>query len=114
MIRKYNPWKEIVMILDNFALHRSKVVRKNALQLNIGLAYHSTYSPDINQIEFLWKSVKRIVTRTPMAVEIHLIAVVKNTFRRFRCSIHTQWSRSESSLRRNLVSIQRSVFNIKL
>ena len=79
-IRSHNPGKEIVLILDNFASHRSKVVKKRSLDLNIRLVYLPPYSPDLNPIEFLWKSIKRIVSRTLIASETHLKAVVENTF----------------------------------
>ena len=79
-IRTHNPGKAIVLILGNFASHRSKTVKNKALELNIRLVYLPPYSPDLNPIEFLWKSVKRIVSRTLIASEMHLKAVVERTF----------------------------------
>ena len=79
-IRVCNPGKAIVLILDNIASHRSKMVKKRALELNIRLVYLPPYSPDLNPIEFLWKSVKRIVSRTLIASEMHPKAVVERTF----------------------------------
>ena len=69
-----------MLILDNFASHRSKIVSERARDFNIRLVYLPPYSPDINPIEFLWKSIKRIVSRTFIASEMHLKAVVENTF----------------------------------
>lgn len=40
----------------------------------------SPYSPDLNPIEFLWKSVKRIVSRTLIASEMRLKALIERTF----------------------------------
>ena len=79
-IRSNNPGREIVLILDNFASHRAKVVKKRSSDLNIRLVYLPPYSPDLNPIEFLWKSVRRIVSSTLIASEMHLKAVVENTF----------------------------------
>jgi putative transposase len=79
-IGSHNPGKEIVLILDNFASHRSKIVKKRALDLHIRLVHLPPFSPDLNPIEFLWKSVKRIVSRTLIASEMHLKALVERTF----------------------------------
>ncbi|MEM0135716.1 MAG: transposase, partial [Thermoplasmatales archaeon] len=79
-IRAYNPARAIVLILDNFASHRSKIVKNRALELNIRLVYLPPYSPDLNPIEFLWKSIKPIVSRTLIASEMHLKAVIESAF----------------------------------
>ena len=79
-IRACNPCKAIVLILDNFASHRSKMMKKRALELDIRLVYLPPYSPDLNPIEFLWKSIKRIVYRTLIASEMHLKALIERTF----------------------------------
>ena len=55
-------------------------MRKRALELNTRLVYLPPYSPDLYPIEFLWKSIKRIVSRTLIASEMHLKAVIESTF----------------------------------
>lgn len=80
LIRKHNLSKAIVIDLDNFASHRSKIVKGKALDFNIKLVFLPQYSPDLNLIEFLWKCVIRVVFRTLIASEMHLKAVVENTF----------------------------------
>jgi hypothetical protein len=57
-IRKSNPWRRIVIILDNFRSHRAKDTVNLSLENNIDLVYLPPYSPDLNPIEFIWKSVK--------------------------------------------------------
>jgi putative transposase len=79
-IRTANPDRRITVILDNFASHRSLAVRKKAEELNIRLVFLPPYSPDLNPIEFLWKSIKRVVSRTLIASEWHLKRVIENAF----------------------------------
>jgi len=61
-IREANPEKRIVVILDNFRTHHAKKVREEAEKLNIALVYLPPYSPDLNPIENVWKSVKRVIS----------------------------------------------------
>jgi len=69
-IRNANPEKRIVVILDNFRTHHAKKVGEEAGKLNISLVYLPPYSPDLNPIENVWKSVKRVISETsPLNVE---------------------------------------------
>ena len=75
-----NPERRTTVILDNFASHRSLAVRNNAEELNVRLVFLSPYSPDLNPIEFLWKSIKRVVSRTFIVSEWHLKTVIESAF----------------------------------
>lgn len=79
----------------NFAPHRSKMARKRALELHIQLVFIPPYSPDLDPIESLRKSVKRIVSRTLIASEMHLKAVIERTFEEISMfnSYSTGWIR---------------------
>jgi transposase len=79
-IRMANPNRRITVILDNFASHRSLAVRRKAEELSIRLVFLPPYSPDLNPIEFLWKSIKRIVSRTFVMSEWHLKRVIESAF----------------------------------
>ncbi len=79
-IREANPSKRIIMVLDNFASHRSSMVRRKALDSGIRLVFLPPYSPDLNPIEYLWKSIKRIVSKSLIASEMHLKEIVEGTF----------------------------------
>ena len=62
-IRKANEgYKAIVAVLDNFSSHKSKIVRDKARDLGIYLIYLPPYSPDLNPIEYIWKSLKRVLS----------------------------------------------------
>jgi transposase len=55
-------YRAIVVIVDNFPSHKSKIVRQKAKELDIYLVYLPPYSPDLNPIEFIWKSIKRVLS----------------------------------------------------
>jgi putative transposase len=57
-----NSEKDIVVILDNFRSHWAKKTREKALELNISLVFLPPHSPDLNPIEFIWKSIKRYIS----------------------------------------------------
>ena len=66
-IRDANPEKDIVVILDNFRSHWANKTRDKALELNISLVFLPPYSPDLNPIEFIWKSIRRHIS--PLFIE---------------------------------------------
>ncbi len=77
-IREANPEKRIVVILDNFRTHHAKKVREEAEKLNVSLVYLPPYSPDLNPIENVWKSVKRAVSeKSPLNTEELKEAIAK-------------------------------------
>ena len=57
-----NNYKAIIVVLDNFSTHVSNRVKKEGEQLGMYLAYLLPYSPDLNPIEFIWKSIKRVIS----------------------------------------------------
>lgn len=59
LIREHNPGKEIILQLDNFPSHWANKTRERAEELNITLIFQPPYSPDLNPIEYIWKSIKR-------------------------------------------------------
>jgi transposase len=62
-IRSSNKeYQAIVVISDRFSSHRSDLVRKKAKELGIYLVYLPPYSPDLNPEQFIWKSIKRVLS----------------------------------------------------
>jgi len=57
-----NTYRAIVAIIDNFSSHKSALVRQKAKELGIYLVYLPPYSPNLNPIEFIWKSIKRVLS----------------------------------------------------
>jgi len=66
-IRLRNPEKKIVLILDNFRSHRAKDSVKCAEECSITLIFLPPYSPDLNPIEFIWRSIKRVISHSFIA-----------------------------------------------
>jgi len=67
LIRKHNPKKEIILQLDNFPSHWANKTKEKAEELGITLIFQPPYSPDLNPIEFIWKSIKRELS--PLLIE---------------------------------------------
>jgi len=76
-----NAYKAIVAIVDNFSSHKSKLVKQRANDLDIYLVYMPPYSPDLNPIEFIWKSIKRVLSIS----FVHDLEEMKNTIRDSFC-----------------------------
>lgn len=58
-LRRENPSRSIVLLLDNARIHHAKLTRKECEKLNIKLVHLPPYSPDLNPIEFAWKDGKK-------------------------------------------------------
>ena len=86
-VRKRNPINRICLILDNFATHKAKRVKERASELNIELIYLPPYSPDLNPIEYLWKSIKRIISISRIDRKEDLLEVIRNSFFRLAGSL---------------------------
>ena len=87
LIRRRNPDGRIVAIIDNFKPHHSPETLMRAAKLKIYIVYLPSYSPDLNPIEFIWKSLKRQISNTFIASEMHLKHIVQVLFYRFSSSL---------------------------
>lgn len=79
-VRRWNGDRPIVMVMDNFAVHRSAAVAGRAATLDIHPVFLPPYSPDLNPIEFVWKTIKRVVSKTRMVDRKHMIGVMEEHF----------------------------------
>jgi putative transposase len=79
-IRSRNSINRICLVLDNFATHKAKKVREKADELDIKLIYLPPYSPDLNPIEYLWKSIKRIISVSNIESKQELLDIVRDGF----------------------------------
>jgi putative transposase len=85
-IREANE-KRIVVILDNFRTYHARKVREEAEKLNTVLVYLPPYSPDLNPIENVWKSVKRTVSEKPPLNIENLKETIAKAFKKLTGSV---------------------------
>lgn len=52
----------VIVVLDNFSSHHAKTLQQAAEENDILLIHLPPYSPDLNPIEFIWKSIKRVIS----------------------------------------------------
>lgn len=62
-VRSANGDRKIVMILDNSKPHHSHLVSEHAVELDIVLLFLPPYSPQFNPIEFIWKTMKKLISQ---------------------------------------------------
>ena len=55
-------YRAIVAIADGFRSHKSDLVKQKAKELGIYLVYLPPYSPELNPEQFIWKSIKRVLS----------------------------------------------------
>jgi putative transposase len=75
-----NIGKNIIMFLDNFQSHKANVVRQFAENHGISLIYLPPYSPDLNPIEFIWKSIKREISCEFIRDVDHMKRLIQENF----------------------------------
>ena len=93
-IREMNPeYPAIIVVLDNFSSHRAQRVQDAAKALNIELVYLPPYSPDLNPIEFIWKTIKRAVSLQFIRSLNHLRQVITGAWNEAcpRCTYARRW-----------------------
>jgi putative transposase len=92
-IRKHNPDKEIILILDNFRSHKASTVALVAAEIKITLIFLPPYSPDLNPIEFIWKSIKRQISTNFIRDIGQIRSLIRDAFSRLsmKLSFAKQW-----------------------
>jgi len=68
------------MTIDNFLAHRSKTAVAPAEDLDIHLVFLLPYCPHLNPIEFVWKSLKRVVSKTRIISREHMTGLLSDAF----------------------------------
>jgi putative transposase len=80
-IREANKgYRAVLAIVDNFRTHISKEVREYARKIGVYLIYLPPYSPDLNPIEFIWKSIKRVLSIIFVENIEAMMEIIERTF----------------------------------
>jgi transposase len=70
-----------MIILDNFRSHHAKLTTETAAQLNIDLVFIPPYSPDLNPIEYIWKTIKRELSPLFIETQEQLQNIIEKHFK---------------------------------
>lgn len=82
-----NQDNKILVILDNFSSHRVNVTVEFAREKGIELIFLPPYSPDLNPIEFIWKSIKRIISKEFIVDLDHMRSIIRDNFQIYSSQI---------------------------
>ncbi len=80
-------------MLDNFSSHISKATVGFAEEIGIELVYLPPYSPDLNPIEFIWKSIKKVISKEFIVDVDHMKKIIYGSFQKFssKMSFAKRW-----------------------
>jgi len=82
-----NKGKIIVLILDNSRAHHAKKTVNRVKKLGIILVFLPPYSPDLNPVEYIWKTIKREVSVRFIQSKEHLRNIIKDEFMKVEKSL---------------------------
>jgi transposase len=82
LVSERNHGKHIVMFLDNFRSHVANETKTFAKSVGITLVFLPKYSPDLNPIEFIWKSVRRMLSQIFAKSEWSFKETIRTIFHR--------------------------------
>ena len=71
---------EIIVILDNYPVHKAQLAQKACKILNIQLILLPSYSPKLNPIEQVWRIIKRELSKIYIKDETFLIQKFKANY----------------------------------
>jgi len=80
LIRDKNPKRHIIVIIDNARAHIAKRTEKFAKSIDMTLVLLPPYSPDLNPIEQIWKSIRRKISQIFVKSEWSFKETIRTTF----------------------------------
>jgi transposase len=102
-IREQNPVGRILLVADNDGGHHAKLTQQRAAELGIEFVFLPPYSPTLNPIEPLWKSLKRKISPEIFHGEEDFRRFVTDAF----LELSTRVSFAESWIQRFLPDVQK-------
>ena len=75
-----NGSRPVIVILDDFMAHHSEKVAECAEESDIFRVFLPPYSPHLDPMEFIWKTLKRIVSKVRMISRDHMTGLLGNAF----------------------------------
>jgi putative transposase len=81
-VKKNNPNKASIIVLDNLKSHKVEDVKAEAKGLGIELVFLPPYSPDLNSTEYMSKSIKRVISTTFVRYMDDMRNTIKEAFYR--------------------------------
>ena len=78
-IKEENKY-DLRVVLDNSKTHHAGITVKKAEQLDIIFVFLPPYSPDLNPIEFIWKSVRKEISKEFIESITQLRDLIKNEY----------------------------------
>jgi transposase len=80
IINQLKKETKIVVILDNYPVHKAQLAQKACKILNIQLILLPPYSPKLNPIEQVWRIIKRELSKIYIEAETFLIQKFKSNY----------------------------------
>lgn len=105
LICERNPARHVIAILDNARGHIAQTTRKYAKKLNITLVFLPPYSPGLNPIEQIWKSIRRKISQIFIRSEWAFKETIRTTFHRLakKSSFAQEWLNTFKPVLSNLL-----------
>lgn len=80
-------YRAVVVVLDNYVSHKSAKVLAAANELGIYLLHLPPYSPDLNPTEYIWKSMRRVLSKRFIKRLEEMKAMIVETWGKFAGSL---------------------------
>ncbi|GHU05317.1 hypothetical protein AGMMS49960_21700 [Betaproteobacteria bacterium] len=72
--------KPLVIVLDNYPVHRAKLLKEACIYMNIILVHLPPYSPKLNPIEQVWRTIKKELSAEFIESEEFLVSNFERLF----------------------------------